>query len=102
MRYLLYRYAGLTPPAQTAADAEKALAQLPPTHPLRLWAEGLLSPTHLDWQKRLSDNLAALPLEGWMTLLPLGPQTLGPTTYAQWKTWAVQTYPLCATWQSLP
>lgn len=102
LRYLLYRYAGLTPPAQTAADAEKALAQLPPTHPLRLWAEGLLSPTHLDWQKRLSDNLAALPLEGWMTLLPLGPQTLGPTTYAQWKTWAVQTYPLCATWQSLP
>ena len=102
LRYLLYRYAGLTPPAQTTADAEKALTQLPPTHPLRLWAEGLLSPTHLDWQKRLSDNLAALPLEGWMTLLPLGPQTLGSTTYAQWKTWAVQTYPLCATWQSLP
>ncbi len=102
LRYLLYRYAGLTPPVQTSADAEKALEQLPPVHPLRLWAEGLLSPSHPDWQKRLSDNLAVLPLEGWMTLLPLGPQTLGPTTYAQWKTWATQTYPLCATWKSLP
>jgi len=102
LRYILLRHAGQSPPPQTQNDAQKALPQLPPTHPLRLWAEGLLNPTNPDWQKRLSDHLSLLPIEGWITLLPLGPTAFGSETYQSWKSWVVQTYPLCPAWQSLP
>ncbi len=102
LRYLLWRYSGQSPPPAIEAEARKALSHLSPTHPLRLWTEGLLNPSDPDWQKRLSDNLPLLPLEGWVMLLPQGPAAFGPTTYQTWKNWVLQTYPLCPAWQKLP
>ena len=102
LRYLIWRYGSQPPLLPTEAEAQKALPHLPPLHPLRLWAEGLLSPSNPDWQKRLSDNLSLLPLEGWITLLSQGPAAFGPTTYQTWKNWVIQTYPLCPAWQKLP
>lgn len=102
LRYLIWRYSGQTPPPPIETEARKALPLLSPTHPLRLWTEGLLTPSNPDWQKRLSDNLPFLPVEGWKTLLLLGPTTFGPPTYQSWKNWVIQTYPLCPAWQKLP
>jgi len=102
LRYLIWRYSGQPPPSPTEAEARKAFSHLPPAHPLRLWVEGLLSPTNPEWQKRLSDNLPLLPLEGWIMLLPQGPAAFGPLTYHTWKNWVIQTYPLCPAWQKLP
>jgi len=102
LRYLLPRYLGQSVSTQTESDAQKALSQLPPTHPLRLWAEGLLTRYSPDWAKRLSENLPNLPLEGWITLLSQGPQVLSPNTYQTWKSWVIKTYPLCPAWEKLP
>ncbi len=101
-RFLIYHSAGQVPPSSIQTEAQKIHSQLPPTHPLRLWADGLLTPTSLEWQKRLSDNLTLLPLEGWIHLLAQGPQILGSATYQSWKTWVTQAYPLCPVWRNLP
>jgi len=101
-RYVMHRGGGQSFPEGEEPALHKALAQLPREHGLRLWAEGLVSPSDGDWQKRIEEAPDQLPLEGWIAILSLGPQALSPVRYQAWRSRALQEYPLCPLWHRLP